>query len=161
MNGYVIRDAISSDREQIGLLWLYLMQYHSVLDERFHLASDASEAYEKHAMETMRSKNGRVIVAQDVATSEIVAFALGEVQSRPSISIPGTYGFLSDLYVVEEWRKGGVGRAMFEEMKRWFVERKVVAVELYVSLANIEAISFWKEMGLSPFLQLMHMNLNV
>ena len=60
---------------------------------------------------------------------------------------------------MDEWRQGGVGRALFEELKRWFVDRKVVAIELYVSEANSEATTFWLEMGLSPFLQLFHMEL--
>jgi len=156
MDGFVIRDAVAGDREQIGLLWLYLMRYHSERDSRFQCAAHDSEQYERHVVETMRSKNGRVIVAQDVATSEIVAYILGEIQVRPTISIPGTYGFVSDLYVSEEWRHGGIGRTLFEELKRWFAERNVLAVELYVSQSNPEAIAFWREMGLAPFLQLMH-----
>ena len=159
MDGFVIREADAGDREQIGLLWLYLMRYHTQRDPRFQIAADDSEQYERHVLETMRSKNGRVIVAQDVATSEIVAYILGEIQTRPTISMPGIYGFVSDLYVAQEWRHGGIGRALFDELKRWFVERKVLAIELYVSQSNPEATAFWREMGLSPFLQLMHADL--
>ncbi len=159
MDGFVIREADAGDREQIGLLWLYLMRDHRAMDPRFQIAGTDTEQYERHVGDTMRSKNGRVIVAQDVATSEVVAYILGEVQVRPTISVPGTYGFVSDLYVSQEWRRGGIGRALFDELKRWFLERGVLAIELYVSNSNPEATAFWKEIGLTPFLQLLHMDI--
>lgn len=159
MNGFVIRDADPADKEQIGLMWLYLMQYHRDRDSRFQISLDSSEQYERYAVDLMRSKNGRVIVAQDVASSEIVAYAMGEIQSRPTISVPGPYGFVSDLFVMEEWRHGGLGKTLFNELKHWFIERKALAIELYVSEANPHAHAFWREMGLEPFLQLMHVDL--
>jgi GNAT superfamily N-acetyltransferase len=60
---------------------------------------------------------------------------------------------------MEEWRNGGIGKALFKEMKRWFLQNKVQAIELYVSFSNPDATAFWREMGLEPFLQLMHQDI--
>lgn len=159
MSGFVIREARSADREQIGVLWLQLMQHHHSLDTRFNIASDGVEKYVRHTHEMIRSRNARVLVAEDVGTGEIIAYLMGEIQTRPVISIPGVYGFVSDVFVLPEWRKGGVGSALFTEMKRWFVEKKAIAVELYISESNPEAAAFWQAMGMTPFLKLLHLDL--
>ena len=42
---------------------------------------------------------------------------------------------------------------------RWFVTRKAIAVELYIAESNPAALAFWREMGLQPFLKLLHEDL--
>jgi len=159
MDGFVIRDAVASDREQIGLLWLYLMQFHNSRDPRFQVPADGCDHYEKRAIELMRSRDGRVIVAQDVATSEVVAYILGELQVRSHPGSPEVCGLITDMFVVEEWRRGGIGHALFDEMKRWFISRSASAIELYVADANVDAVQFWRELGMDTYLHLMHMKL--
>jgi hypothetical protein len=44
-------------------------------------------------------------------------------------------------------------------MRRWFVDRKAAAIELYIAEANPMAVAFWQEMGLRPFLKLLHLDL--
>lgn len=159
MNQFRIRDARSGDREAIGLLWRELMAYHRSLDSRFTIAPDGEQKYMRHAQEMMRSRNARVLVAEEINTGEIVAYLMGELQSRPPIAMPGTYGFISDICVHSAWRHCGVGRALFEEIKRWFIDRKATAIELYIAEANPTAAAFWQAMGLDSFLKLMHLDL--
>ena len=159
MSQFRIRDARGRDREAIGALWRELMQHHQSLDSRFTTAPDGEKKYIRHAMDMMRSNNARVLVAENIETEEIVAYIMGELQVRPPIALPGTYGFISDICVLESWRHQGVGRALFEEMQRWFIARKAIAIELYISEVNPAALGFWEEMGLRPFLKLLHLDL--
>jgi GNAT superfamily N-acetyltransferase len=147
------------DRDDIGQLWLELMRYHQQLDPRFLIPPDGEQRYVRHAVDMMRSRNARVLVAEDLATRRLVGYLMAELQQRPPLALSGLYGFISDVCITETWRHQGVGRTLFEEIRRWFVARKATAIELYVSEANPTALRFWQEMGLTPFLKLMHLDL--
>ena len=132
------------------------MEHHRTLDSRFTIAPDGEKKYIRHALEMIRSTNARVLVAENIETGDVVAYIMGELQSRPPIALPGLYGFISDICVREAWRSKGVGRALYEDLRRWFVTRKAIAVELYIAESNPAALGFWQEMGLQPFLKLLH-----
>lgn len=160
MTRFQIRDARGPDRDEIGRLWRELMTFHHALDPRFTIAPDAQQRYVRHVQEMIRTRDGRVLVATDTATGELVGYLIGELQQRPPIALPGLYGFISDMYVSEAWRREGVGKALFSEMRRWFLDRKATAIELYVAQANPNALAFWQAMGLEPFLTLFHLDLS-
>jgi len=155
-----VRDARAADRDSIGRLWSELMEYHRSIDSRFTIAPDAERKYVRHAHEMMRSTDGRVLVAEESAGSRIVGYMLGEMQNRPPMALPGRYGFISDVFVVDDWRHRGVGAALYADMRRWFVLRKALAVELYVAESNPAAQEFWRNAGLVPFLKLLHEDLD-
>jgi len=156
---FIVRDARASDRVRIGVLWRELMSTHRALDSRFVIAADGPERYARHVHEMIRSRDARVLVAEPCDGGEIVGYLLGEVQMRAPIAMPGAYGFISDVYIVESWRRAGVGTALVREVCRWFAARKAVSVELYVADANPAAGAFWRLMGFEPFLRLMHLDL--
>jgi len=159
MNGLRIRDARRYDSEGIGVLWRELMLFHRSLDPRFDYAPEAEHRYIRHVQEMMRSRDARVLVAEDAASGLLVGYLVGELQIRQASPMPGTYGFIGDAFVQEEWRQRGVGTALFDEIRRWFVGRKAVAIELYVAEANPVGQTFWQNMGLESYLKLLHMDL--
>jgi len=130
MNGLRIRDARRYDSEGIGILWRELMLFHRALDPRFDYAPEAEHRYIRHAQDTMRSRDARVLVAEDAATGQLVGYLIGELQTRHVSPLPGAYGFIGDAFVREEWRQRGVGTALFEEIRRWFIARKALAIGL-------------------------------
>ena len=154
-----IREARRGDGDAIGALWTELMTHHRALDARFTVSPDGRKQYTRHAIEMIRSRDARVLVAEDAASGSVIAYIIGELQSRPAKSLPGLYGFISDVCVHEQWRRDGLGRALCADMLAWFRSRGAKAVELYVAEANPAAIAFWTEMGLAPFLRLMHLDL--
>ena len=159
MSNFRIREARMGDKEAIGALWRALMLHHRALDSHFTLAPDAEKKYLRHTHEMIRSREARVLVAEDILTGEVIAFLMGELQSRPPISLPGLYGFISDVYVQAAWRHHGVGKALFEAIHPWFLERKATAIELFVATANPDATAFWESLGLQPLMQLLHLDL--
>lgn len=156
---FLIRAARSEEREVIASLWRELMEMHRRLDPRFTLARDAERQYARHIRAMIQSRDALVLVACDRLTDEVLGFLVGELQSRSPKVMPGLYGFISDIYVREAWRQRGVGKALCVEMLHWFRVRKAVAVELYVAEANPAARAFWQSLGLTPFLQLLHLDL--
>ena len=159
MSGFQIRKARLAERFAIAELWEELMRLHQALDPRFTIAQDGQLKYARHVQEILRSRDGLVLVAEDMATGELAGYMLGELQTRPPKSAPGIYGFISDMYVCDEWRQRGMGTALFEEMRLWCVARKATSIELYIAENNPAALAFWQAMGLAPFLKLAHIDL--
>jgi|SRR5581483_11729247 ribosomal protein S18 acetylase RimI-like enzyme len=156
---FIIREARSSDRVKIGALWRELMALHRSLDPRFVVTPDGEQKYLRHIQDILHSRDARVLVAEERAGKTVIGYLTGEILVRPPIALPGPYGFVSDICIQEAWRQHGVGRALFEEMRRWFVARKVKSIELYIAEANPMAAAFWQAMGFRPFLKLMHLDL--
>jgi len=159
MDGFRVREARVADRFVIAAMWRELMALHHNLDARFVIAADGEKKYARYVQDTIRSDDGVVFVAEEGATGLMRGYLLGELQARPPKAMPGLYGFISDLYVSEEWRHRGVGSALFEEMRLWSKAHKAIALELYVSESNPAALAFWQSMGLEPLLKLVHLDL--
>jgi len=157
--GYRIREGRTADGAAVGAMWRELMAMHQSLDARFIVAPDGEARYIRHAQEMTRSRDSRVLIAEDIDTGKPIGYVIGEVQMRPPMALPGAYGFISDIFVSEAWRQNGVGSALFEQMRAWFITRRCRAIELYIAEANPDSTAFWEAMGLTSFLKLMHIDL--
>lgn len=156
MESYFVRPAQRSDSEAIGWLWEELMNHHRLMDKRFTTEEGSRQRYVRHTQEMIRSRDSRVLVAE--TDSEIIGYLMGELQHRLPIALPGLYGFISDLYVRQEYRRRGIGRALYSGIYSWFIDKGIVAIELYAAECNPESFQFWRSMGLEPFLRLMHLD---
>ncbi len=157
--GYRLREGRTADGAAVGAMWRELMALHQSLDARFIVAPDGESRYIRHAQEMTRSRDSRVLIAEDSINSKPIGYVIGEVQMRPPMALPGAYGFISDIFVIEAWRQNGVGSALFEQMRAWFITRRCRAIELYIAEANLDSTAFWEAMGLTSFLKLMHIDL--
>src|SRR5437764_14103543 len=83
MSTFRIRDGRSQDRDAIGRMWRSLMAYHRAVDPRFTVSPEGEQKYARHAVEMMRSRDARVLVAEETQTGEVIAYLMGELQRRP------------------------------------------------------------------------------
>lgn len=158
-NEYMIREARVSDRDAIAALWMELIALHREQDARFTLAPNAERIYSRYTHDMIRSRDARAFVAQEQETSHLVGFIMGDVQNRPAYAQAGRYGFVSDMFVQEAWRRRGVGTALFEQMRAWFLSRDAEAIQLFAAVANPDALAFWESLGMTPFLRLYHLKI--
>ena len=77
--------------------------------------------------------------------------AVGFVQLYPAFSstdaAPGPLWLLNDLYVVEERRRNGVGRALLERAERLARESGAVGLTLSTAVDNLRAQRLYEAMG--------------
>lgn len=82
---------------------------------------------------------------------EAVGFALFFPNYSTFLTQPGLY--LEDLFVLPQYRRRGIGKALLAEVARLGVERKAGRLEWRVLDWNEPALAFYKQMGANILLE--------
>lgn len=146
----LVRPARRSDTDEITGLWQAMMSLHRALDPRFKFDADAASAFRQHVRSAMRNREMCVYVAE--LGGRIVGYVLAHTTPRPPIYPVGRYGFISDLYVMEPYRRQGIGQTLLQYAVKWLASLGVTAVELLAAERNEQGRAFWEAMGFRPFL---------
>lgn len=143
----MIRLASEADAEQIGRLWLQMVDYHHTFDPHtFRAADDGAELYARRILQSLSDPWTRIFVAE--IDGNLAGYALGMVADiTTEMFQPLRSGLLSDIFVGAEHRRQGLGRALVAEMSDWFQKQKVDHFEWHVSAQNLAAIQFWQSLG--------------
>ncbi|MCK5338561.1 MAG: GNAT family N-acetyltransferase, partial [Bacteroidales bacterium] len=56
-------------------------------------------------------------------------------------------GVIKHVYVKDDQRNAGVGKALVQSLEKWFEGREVHSVELQVLFDNAQAVEFWDKLG--------------
>ena len=63
--------------------------------------------------------------------------------------------YINEIFVEEEWRHNGVGRALMEAAQKWALRREIPLLRLSVLADNKDAVAFYASLGFSPFMMSM------
>lgn len=146
-----IRPSKINEAPLIAELAMKLMSEHAHYDAIFKAKPSAKSLYEAYFRRLPRSGNHRLLVAED--DGRIVGYALGEIKKRPPIYTIEKMGFISDMYLLPEYRKKGFAKSFISELMIWFKKKGVEYADLFVSSKNDVAISVWKKMGFKEFMR--------
>ena len=81
------------------------------------------------------------------------------VDHAPPILEETERGEITDLGVRPTLRRQGVGRLLVEEAMAWLRDRGVSRVEIQVATGNREGQAFWRAMGYSDLMDVLHKRL--
>ena len=133
---FQIRSAIANDVPQIFSLIQALAEYEKLSHQVTGTAQDLAE----HLF------GDRVYAEAIVAeTEEVVGFALFITNYSTFLTQPGIY--LEDLFVLPEYRRRGIGKAMLSHLGKLAVARNAGRLEWSVLDWNASAIAFYQDMG--------------
>ena len=134
---FQIRSAIANDVPQIFDLIQALAEYEKLSHQVTGTAQDLKE----HMF------GDRVYAEAIVAETEeeVVGFALFFPNYSTFLTQPGIY--LEDLFVLPEYRRRGIGKAMLSHLGRLAVARNAGRLEWSVLDWNASAIAFYQDMG--------------
>jgi ribosomal protein S18 acetylase RimI-like enzyme len=144
----VIRPAAAEDAEAIGQLWTELVTYHRRLDGRLPRATEnGAELYARRVIDRLGDDYTRVLVVEN-DDGEVIGFAIGVIVDLvPEMFAGESGGFLADIFVAEDYRRGGVGRRLVDALADWFRSRGVEYMEWYVASENQAGRDFWASLG--------------
>jgi ribosomal protein S18 acetylase RimI-like enzyme len=148
-----IRKAIPADLPAIVELWKDFMDFHSNLDPFFSRSQDGHENFLNWVEKEMESDNAELFVA--VSSGKILGYIKIELSNYPPVFEFKKYGMISDAAVATEYRRKGIGEALYEQAMNWFEDKGIKRVELRVANVNPVAQRFWRKMGFIPYMTTM------
>src|SRR5207302_9371064 len=86
-----------------------------------------------------------VIVGE--VNGEIVAFVAGRIRTLPPYFGAAPVGHISEVFVTEQHRSGGLGRRVLAAALEWFTQQQITRVELQVVAGNPDGIRFYRQLG--------------
>ena len=122
-------------------------QWEPNLDETFTVCDN----YEHR----MSEEGTLLLVAEE--NDEIVGFLFGFLSPSPVLKRPTA--LLDALFVCEEHRSKGIGKALALRFREWVKEQGVYAIELKVMSQNTTALRLYESLGFSETKKYMQCNL--
>ena len=139
IEGFSIRPAVSEDSDVILGLIRKLAEYEKMED-------DCVATREELEQTLFRQKFAEVVLGIYQGTP--VAYALFFHNYSTFLAKPGIY--LEDLFVVQEMRGKGMGKAMLSYLAKLAVERGCGRLEWSCLDWNAPSIAFYRQLGAKP-----------
>lgn len=108
----------------------------------------------------IKSRMTLAAVAKD--GEQLVGFLLCNISRLSGYSYEGSplFGYISDTYVLPEYRGRGAAGGLTELAVQWLKENEVAYCELKVLESNETAHKFWSRQGFNPTTRVYGMKLN-
>ncbi len=152
-----IRPAKIRDAEAIASLHLEMMKMHRQFGKMFEIKKTSKQIAEDWFKKVPRRKKNKLLVAE--IDEEVVGYLWAKLKKRPSIYKDVDWGEIADLYVSKNHRRKGIGKKLVTEILKWFKEKKIKTIDLYVASDNEVANKVWKYFKFKEYFKKMYREL--
>jgi ribosomal protein S18 acetylase RimI-like enzyme len=131
-----IRDYRDEDAAAIRACIVELQDYERRIDPRLRPGTSMAVEYFTQTLDRCRIYDGRIFIAE--CGDHIVGFAtvLARMPFEELDDPPGEYALVTDLIVLEPFRRRGCGRALLQAVERFAVEEGARELRIGVLSAN-------------------------
>lgn len=138
-----IRAATAADAAAIAEVHIasWRSSYRGIVDDAFLDAFDPGKRTAQWRQRLADPALGTVVVERDAAIAGF-SFAGPDRGGRPEVK-----GEVYALYLREDVKGQGLGRALFERSLAWLGERGLLPVRVWVFAANVRARAFYERVG--------------
>ncbi len=151
MKPILIREYHPNDAAALKELLARLQDHLAKIDflEQFIPYKDfKQDDYLKMQLESVEKKHGKIYLAEEEGA--LIAVLVGWIVDERLDFVeyyPNKIGYISDLYVVEEFRGQGIGEALVEKIEAYFKEQHCDQIALSYLIANEPAHRFYEGLG--------------
>ena len=139
-------------------LWLDMMRDHEGFEPRLRLTSAAGFAYQSYLTLHLRSPKSIVVLAREGGRT--AGFCCAYVCQNLPMFLPAEFGYVSDLFVLPDFRRQGAGTALLSRVTEFFRAAGVACAQLQVYRQNESGRAFWEGKGFEPFFDRMWLDLD-
>ena len=153
-----IRKATEEDlQEVVALQQLFIKEQAQLHDPIFcELTPHAKEEWLIWAKRRLNDDNFLLLVAS--SDEKLVGYASGWIEKRSPIYALREVGYLSNMYIIPDFRGKGVGSQLNKHIIQWFKEKGMHFVELTTQTGSA-AVDAWKAMGYKEVVKRMRLQL--
>jgi ribosomal protein S18 acetylase RimI-like enzyme len=139
-----VRPAARRELDRVAALWTLLLAHHAGTPS-LAPAPRPEAAVRAHLDALVASGDGALLVAE--RDGALAGFAALRVLRRPPLFAETERGEIEALYVREEARRRGVGRALAEASLAWLAARGLRRAAIAVAADNAAGQAFWRALG--------------
>lgn len=150
---YEVRQATVDDGEDLLELWHGFTAYLSEYDERYAHKESADDRWRSYfENQLVDSKYGVVFVAEETDSGEVVGAIEARITGDHPIFRLSDHGYVNGLFVPEEHRGHGIGKALLSGAGEWFRDnpRGVDYFRIDVLEGDVQGRKVLEEYGLEP-----------
>lgn len=140
----VLRHASAEDLERVKPLWHLLYEHQFDHGMLLRLPEGAYEAW-RQSIEPFMGRFANVVIAE--LNGDVIGFVAGRVRTLPPYFGSAAVGYISEVFVSESHRGGGIGRHLLAFALEWFREQGLTRIELQVVAGNPDGIRFYRQLG--------------
>jgi GNAT superfamily N-acetyltransferase len=152
-----IRSAHPRDLDRVAALWVALTEHHAAGDALFTLRPNADAEIRRLLDAVQRDPDAEVFVGD--RSGALLGFCTVRLDRAPPILVEAQRAEITDLMVLANERRRGVGRALVERALGWVKERGVERCEVRVASLNAEGQQFWRSVGFGDWMDVLHRRL--
>ena len=89
------------------------------------------------------------------SNGKIIGYFAAKIEKPSPIFSPKRIGKISRAFVLEEYRRLGIGKKAVKEILKWFKKNKIKHVEVTVDARNEIGVRFWQSLGFKEFMKRM------
>jgi ribosomal protein S18 acetylase RimI-like enzyme len=153
MTNVIVRDYRSDDAGAVRACVVQLQEAERLVDPRLPAGEAMADAYVDHLHRWCERSSGTILVAE--VDGNVAGFVA--VMSREPFTEPddpaGTYALVSDLAVLERFRRRGIGQALLDRALALADANGATEVRVAVLAGNDGARALYQAAGFAPYLE--------
>jgi diamine N-acetyltransferase len=138
----------SSHLTELLALWEGQYSYHNGLDDTYYVSNSPllTERFEKHLLKAINNDDPHILVAlEDNSLLGFITFNEGEADYFDTKITH--YGEIIELFVLDDHRMQGVGKALMSAAENYFKEKGITTIKLQSSSFNETALKFYDKLN--------------
>lgn len=151
--------------DRVAALWMMITEHHAGLDPLFRMRRGTLAQGElRELLRAMARDPDAEILVFDASPdpdgpSDLVGLCIVRIDHAPPILEETERAEITDVGVRPTHRRQGIARQLAQAALDWIRDRGVERVELQVANGNVEGQAFWRALGFSDLMDVLHKRL--
>ena len=134
---------------------LSLQEYERQIDSRLRSGTSVAAEYLAQMLTRCRDFSGQIFVADCASVVAGFVTVLASVPFHELDDPPGEFALISDLVVLERFRRRGLGRTLLEAAERYAWEHGARELRIGVLSGNEPARRLYRQVGFASHLEVL------
>lgn len=145
----IIRRANLNDFEELKEIKLLSKKGELKYSETINPIEENKEDYFRYLKKDLTYINRGTFIAID--NKKIIGIVLAQYYKPLPISKHSKKGYISNLYVKEEYRKKGIAIKLVKKAEEWLKKNKVSHITLEIHVKNKPALNLYRKFGFKDY----------
>jgi GNAT superfamily N-acetyltransferase len=151
-SGYRIEPYRASDLPAVIAFVEAVQEYEREQVPALKAGADIGPSYAEHILNRVRNRNGLILLAKsDEKPIGLICAWIDEDDDMLLCDDMRRHAYVSDVFVVDDWRREGVGGTLLAAIESYMRQRGCLRMRVCSKAANATALKFYEAAGYRPY----------